>query len=130
MKINYITIDGQIYRKVEFANNVPSPFHSGCTESWELWDEKMPKGYGYRMFCTVYDEQGNEMYRDHGETYEIYQYVKHPNKAMASIYNPATCTWKAIGPKAEEGNYPYLWRQLRKAYKLLGITNYNINMED
>lgn len=127
---NYKLIDGTIYKYVTFATKVPSPFHKGCTETWELWDEKMPKGYGYRMFCTVYDQNGNQLYRDHGETFEIYDFYKNSNKSMCSIYDPSTCTWKSMGPKASDGNYSYLWSQLKKAYKALNITNYNINMED
>lgn len=130
MTVKNKTIDMRTYKTVVFAENVPSPFHHGCTEVWELWDERMPKGYGYRMFCTVYDSQGNQMFRDHGETYEIYENAKNPNKSMCSVYNPATGTWKSFGPKASEGSYPYLWKQLRKAYKALGIKDYNINMED
>lgn len=128
MTITTRTIDTETYRTVVFAENVPSPFHKGCTEVWELWDEKMPEGYGYRMFCTVYDAAGNKMFRDHGETCEIYDNYKRPNKSMCSIFDPSTGKWKSFGPKASEGNYTYLWKQLRKAYKLLGITNYNIEM--
>ena len=98
------TIDNQDYHFCKFAEK-PSIYYQGYIEHWEVCDEACYDGYGYVMFCRVKDANGNLLFSDHGETYELYHNAKHGGGL---------------------GDYRALWKACKNGLRRLGIKDFNI----
>lgn len=99
-------IEGEEYTYIHFADR-ESPYFPNCTEKWEVCNEEAGDNYGYVMFCTVYDKNGNYMFSDHGETYELWYNSKDNHNFLRF-------------------DYLDLWKACKKALKLIGIKDMKI----
>lgn len=72
--------------KVFFAKNDYDDHY----EVWNVYPEEKCSyedgNWGYLMTCEVFDNDGNELYSDHGETFELYAHAMSEMPYFGGVY--------------------------------------------
>lgn len=80
-----------------------SRYYRGCKEVWKVYPRETLNyddgKYGYFMTCTVFDLNGNELFSDHGETYEIHLNAARNIADYKSLEADLIKTLKSLGLK-------------------------------